>query len=78
MAALGSISAGIWQHGDVFIFLLSITDGFYTASSRQLDNFLSDSISHAPHFSHCLIKMQLTYLSTGITEITGLRMSRQG
>jgi hypothetical protein len=45
MAALGSISASIWQHAAVvFIFLLPVTEGFYTASSRTPDNVLSDPI----------------------------------
>jgi hypothetical protein len=78
MAELGRVSAGIWQYAHVFIYLLYVTEGFNTANSRELYNFLPDPIFRVPHFSHCLVTMQLTYLPTGITEITELRKSRQG
>jgi hypothetical protein len=71
------VSAGIWQHAHVFIYLLYVTEGFNTANSRELYNFLPDPIFRVPHFSHCLVKIQLTHLPTGITEITELKKFRQ-
>jgi len=57
MAALGGVSAGIWHHAHVFIYLLYINEGFYSANNREIYSFLPDPIFHVSHFSHYLLKM---------------------
>ena len=57
MAVLGGVSAGIWHHARVLIYLLYINEGFYSANSRELYSFLLDPIFHVRNFGPYLLKM---------------------